>query len=99
MVKSAGCAAKLFPNILSEALSGLDWKTNENVLVGFEGKDDAGVYRINDKLALIHTTDFFTPIVDDPFDFGRIAAANAISDIYAMGGKPLMAISILKPLG
>jgi selenide,water dikinase len=95
MVKSAGCAAKLFPNILSEALSGLDWKTNENVLVGLEGKDDAGVYRINDKLALIHTTDFFTPVVDDPYVFGKIAAANSLSDVYAMGGVPINALNIV----
>ncbi|MBK6878290.1 MAG: hypothetical protein IPG99_18085 [Ignavibacteria bacterium] len=66
MVKAAGCAAKLFPNILSDALHDIDWLQNENVLVGFEGRDDAGVYKISDELALIHTTDFFTPVVDDP---------------------------------
>lgn len=95
MVTSAGCAAKIFPHILSEALKGIDWKTNENVLVGFEGKDDAGVYRINDELALIQTTDFFTPVVDDPYVFGQIAAANALSDVYAMGGTPLSALNIV----
>ena len=77
MVKTAGCAAKIFPNILSEALKGLEWTTNENVLVNFDGKDDAGVYKISDDLALIHTTDFFTPVVDDPYTFGQIAAANS----------------------
>lgn len=95
MVKSAGCAAKIFPHILSDALSGIDWPFNENVLVGFSGKDDAGVYRINDETALIQTTDFFTPVVDDPFTYGMIAAANALSDVYAMGGKPLCALNIV----
>ncbi|MCB0727918.1 MAG: selenide, water dikinase SelD [Ignavibacteriae bacterium] len=95
MVTSAGCAAKIFPDILSETLKDIKWATNENVLVGFEGKDDAGVYKINDKLALIHTTDFFTPVVDDPFIFGQIAAANALSDVYAMGGVPINALNIL----
>jgi selenide,water dikinase len=65
------------------------------VLVGFEGSDDAGVYRISDDLALVQTVDFFTPIVDDPFTFGRIAAANALSDVYAMGGRPLTAMNIV----
>ncbi len=95
MVTSAGCAAKIFPNILSDTLRDIKWPTNENVLVGFEGKDDAGVYRISDELALIHTTDFFTPVVDDPFIFGQIAAANSLSDVYAMGGKPINALNIL----
>ena len=95
MVTTAGCAAKIFPHILSDTLKGIDWKTNENVLVGFEGKDDAGVYKISDNLALIHTTDFFTPVVDDPYIFGQIAAANALSDVYAMGGVPINALNIL----
>lgn len=95
MVTSAGCAAKIFPHILSETLKDIEWSTNENVLVGFEGKDDAGVYKINDELALIHTTDFFTPVVDDPYLFGQIAAANALSDVYAMGGIPINALNIL----
>ncbi|MDZ4713583.1 MAG: selenide, water dikinase SelD [bacterium] len=95
MVTSAGCAAKIFPHILAETLKGIKWETNENVLVGFEGKDDAGVYKINDELALIHTTDFFTPVVDDPYTFGQIAAANALSDVYAMGGTPINALNIL----
>ena len=95
MVTSAGCAAKIFPHILSDALKGVTWPTNENVLVGFEGKDDAGVYKINDELALIHTTDFFTPVVDDPYTYGQIAATNALSDVYAMGGTPINALNIL----
>lgn len=95
LVKSAGCAAKIFPHILSEALSGINWYSNENVIVGFSGKDDAGVYKVNDELALIHTTDFFTPVVDDPFTFGQIAATNALSDIYAMGGTPINALNIV----
>ena len=68
---------------------------NENVLVGFDTADDAGVYRLSAKLALVQTVDFFTPIVDDPFTFGEIAAANSLSDVYAMGGKPLSALSIV----
>lgn len=95
MVTSAGCAAKIFPHILSDTLKDIDWPVNENVIVGFEGKDDAGVYKISDKLALIHTTDFFTPVVDDPYTFGQIAAANALSDVYAMGGIPINALNVL----
>ena len=95
LVKSAGCAAKIFPHILSETLSGIEWYSNKNVLIGFDGKDDAGVYKITDELALIHTTDFFTPVVDDPFTFGQIAATNALSDIYAMGGTPINALNIV----
>lgn len=73
----------------------LDFFKDKNVLVGYGTKDDAAVYDMGDGNGIISTTDFFMPIVDDPFDFGRIAATNAISDIYAMGGKPLMAIAIL----
>src|ERR1700685_2595567 len=68
---------------------------NPNVLVGFDTADDAGVYRLSASVALVQTVDFFTPIVDDPYLFGAIAAANALSDVYAMGGKPLTALSIL----
>ena len=95
MVSSAGCAAKIFPHILSEALNDIPWTTNENVIVGFSGKDDAGIYKLGENLAVIQTTDFFTPVVDDPFTFGQIAAANALSDIYAMGGVPLSALNIV----
>ena len=68
---------------------------NENVLVGFDTADDAGVYKLSPECALVQTVDFFTPIVDDPYTFGAIAAANALSDVYAMGGKPISALSIL----
>jgi selenide, water dikinase len=94
MVTSAGCAAKIFPFILSDALKDIKWYQDKNVMVGFSGSDDAGVYKINDNLALIHTTDFFTPVVDDPFTFGQIAAANSLSDVYAMGGSPINALNI-----
>jgi len=95
MVSSAGCAAKIFPFILSDTLKDIDWGTDKNVMVGFSGADDAGVYRISDDLALIHTTDFFTPVVDDPYVYGQVAAANSLSDVYAMGGKPLNALNIV----
>ncbi len=83
------------PGDLERALCGLAFPTDGNVLVGLERADDAGVYRINDDLALIQTVDFFTPIVDDPFAFGQIAAANALSDIYAMGGVPKTALNLV----
>jgi selenide,water dikinase len=79
---------------LREALSGLPLPVDPNLLVGFGGADDAGVYRLNDDTALVLTVDYFPPIVDDPFDFGRVAAANALSDVYAMGGRPLVALNI-----
>ena len=80
---------------MDQVLSRIPRVANENVLVGFETADDAGVYRLTPDLALVQTVDFFTPIVDDPFTFGAIAAANALSDVYAMGGRPLTALSIL----
>ena len=95
MAKAAGCAAKLNPAILESVLRKLPRQTNPNVLVGFETNDDAGVYLVNDGLALVQTVDFFTPIVDDPFLFGQIAAANALSDIYAMGGRPISSLSLV----
>jgi selenide,water dikinase len=91
----AGCAAKVQASELARALAGLPAPTDPNVLVGISTSDDAGVYRLSDELAMVQTVDFFTPIVDDPYDFGRIAAANAISDVYAMGGKPLTALNIV----
>ncbi len=94
-VKGAGCAAKLPPGDLDRALCGLDLPVDENLLVGLERADDAGVYRISDDLALVQTLDFFPPMVDDPFSFGRIAAANALSDVYAMGGTPKTAMNIV----
>jgi len=94
-VKAAGCAAKLSPGVLDTVLRRLPRQTDANVLVGFETNDDAGVYRLSAGLALVQTVDFFTPIVDDPFSFGQIAAANALSDVYAMGGRPISALSIV----
>ncbi len=92
----AGCGCKISPKMLDEILSDTSFSFSDpNLLVGNQTKDDAAVYALNDQTAIISTTDFFMPIVDDPFDFGAIAATNAISDIYAMGGEPIMAISIL----
>ena len=92
----AGCGCKISPKNLDIILKANTEKLfDPNLLVGFDTKDDAAVYAINETQAVISTTDFFMPIVDDAFDFGRIAATNAISDIYAMGGKPTMAIAIL----
>jgi len=92
----AGCGCKIAPNELEKILKGSKSQhIYEHLLVGNESKDDAAVFDIGDGKAIISTTDFFTPIVDDPYDFGRIAATNAISDIYAMGGSPVMAIAIL----
>ncbi len=92
----AGCGCKISPKVLDEILSHQEEKVFfENLLVGNEERDDAAVFDLGDGTAVISTTDFFMPIVDDPADFGRIASVNAISDIYAMGGQPLMAIAIL----
>jgi selenide,water dikinase len=92
----AGCGCKIAPKVLDEILSGQSpMPKDPNLLVGNDKRDDAAVYALDNETAIISTTDFFMPIVDDPFDFGAIAATNAISDIYAMGGKPLLAISIL----
>jgi len=90
----AGCAAKLSQQALLQALRGLPVRKDRNLLIGSATGDDAGVYRIDRDRALVQTTDFFTPIVDDPFDFGQIAAANALSDVYAMGGRPLTALNL-----
>jgi selenide,water dikinase len=95
MVKAAGCAAKLSPGILDSILRGLPAPTDPNVLVGFGTNDDAGVYQLEENLAIVQTVDFFTPIADDPFVFGQIAATNALSDIYAMGGRPISALSLV----
>ncbi len=92
----AGCGCKIAPNVLQSMLeSSVEVPINNNLLVGNSSRDDAAVYDLGNGSALISTTDFFLPIVDDPVDFGRIASANALSDVYAMGGKPLVAISIL----
>ena len=101
LAHGGGCGCKLAPAVLQELLSRLPAAAAfPQLLVGTETGDDAAAYRLNDSQALIATTDFFTPIVDDPHDFGRIAAANALSDIYAMGGVPIMALALLgMPLG
>jgi selenide,water dikinase len=91
-----GCGCKIAPAVLSEILAQTPARgLPKDLLVGIESSDDAAVYRLNDEQAIVATTDFFTPIVDDPYDFGRIAAANAISDIYAMGGRPIFALAIV----
>ncbi len=94
--KGAGCGCKIAPQVLEEILqSNVESFKDKNLLVGNSSKDDAAVYDLGNGSALISTTDFFMPIVDDAFDFGRVAAANSISDVYAMGGKPILAIAIL----
>jgi selenide, water dikinase len=90
-----GCAAKIGPGDLSNVLCGIDIPEDDNVLVGIKGFEDAGVYRVNDDTAIVQTLDFFTPVVDDPYAFGQIAAANALSDIYAMGARPVTALNIV----
>jgi len=95
MAKAAGCAAKLNPATLDAVLRKLPRQTDQSVLVGFDTNDDAGIYRLDDHLALVQTVDFFTPIVDDPHCFGEIAAANALSDVYAMGGRPISSLSVV----
>lgn len=91
-----GCGCKIAPGLLTEILKGgSGLPVPPELLVGIETSDDAAVYKLNDEQALIATTDFFTPIVDDPYDFGRIAATNAISDVYAMGGRPIMALALV----
>ncbi|MFT3719378.1 selenide, water dikinase SelD [Pseudorhodoferax sp.] len=92
-----GCGCKIAPGVLSEILrhQGGGLPVPPELLVGIETSDDAAVYRLNDQQALVATTDFFMPIVDDPFDFGRIAATNAISDVYAMGGRPILALALV----
>ena len=95
-----GCGCKIAPGLLSEILKGAAAATANfmippELMVGIETADDAAVYRLNDTQALIATTDFFMPIVDDPYDFGRIAATNAISDVYAMGGRPILALALV----
>jgi len=91
-----GCGCKIAPGVLAQILKGTAGMVMpKELLVGIETADDAAVYQLNDEQALIATTDFFMPIVDDPFDFGRIAATNAISDVYAMGGRPIMALALV----
>ncbi len=94
-VKAGGCASKLPAGSLRQVLSALPVQTNPDLLVGFDTSDDAGIYRIGPGQALVQTIDFFTPLVDDPFAFGQIAATNALSDVYAMGGRPLTALAVV----
>ncbi len=91
----AGCGCKLPAAALAPLLSGLPTNADPNLLVGFDTSDDAGVYRLREDLAIVQTVDFFTPIVDDPFDFGAIAATNALSDVYAMGATPVTALNLV----
>src|SRR3954468_20332395 len=95
LAKRTGCAAKHPPGFMLPLLGMLPAVTDPKVLVGSATADDAAVYQMSDDLALVLTTDFFTPIVDGPRDFGRVAAANALSDVYAMGGTPIAALSIV----
>ena len=95
LVESAGCASKISKAILDRVLRGLTFPDDPRVLVGAPAGDDAGVYRLNDDLALVQTVDVFSPSVDDPYTFGQIAAANSLSDVYAMGGRPITALSIV----
>jgi selenide,water dikinase len=95
MTKTAGCAAKIGPGTLAGVLEHLPKFHDPSLLVGIETSDDGAIYKVNEELALIQTLDFFTPVVDDPYTFGQIAAANALSDIYAMGGEPKVALNIV----
>ena len=101
MAHGGGCGCKLARAVLRDLLAGLPQaQAFPDLLVGSETADDDAVYRLTDDLALVATTDFFTPVMDDPFEFGRIAATNALSDIYAMDGTPILALALLgMPLG
>ncbi len=95
MVEYGGCSAKISPKQLEEILKVLPLPVDPKILVDIDTRDDAGVYKINDELALVLTTDFFPPVCSDPYEFGQIAAANSISDVYAMGGDPVLALNIM----
>ena len=95
LANCAGCGAKVGAGVLSQLLEGIRVHSDPNLLVGFDKSDDASVYRISDELALVQTVDFFPPIDDDPYTFGQIAATNALSDVYAMGGEPKLALNIM----
>jgi selenide,water dikinase len=95
MVEYGGCSSKISPKLLEEILKYLPLPKDPNILVDIDTHDDAGVYRVNDELALVFTTDFFPPVCSDPYEFGEIAAANSISDVYAMGGDPVLALNIM----
>ena len=95
MVEYGGCSAKISPKLLEEILKYLPLPKDPNILVDIDTHDDAGVYKVNDELALVLTTDFFPPVCSNPYEFGQIAAANSISDVYAMGGDPVLALNIM----
>jgi selenide, water dikinase len=95
MVEHGGCSAKISPKQLDAILKLLPLPVDPNILVDIDTQDDAGVYKVNDELALVLTTDFFPPVCSDPYEFGQIAAANSISDVYAMGGEPVVALNIM----
>ena len=95
LAKCAGCGAKVGAGILAQLLGDIRVRQDENLLVGFDKSDDASVYKVSDGLALVQTVDFFPPIADDPYTFGQIAATNALSDVYAMGGEPKLCLNIM----
>ena len=95
LTKCAGCGAKVGAGVLSQLLEGIRVHHDPNLLVGFDKSDDASVYKLSDELALVQTVDFFPPIADDPYLFGQIAATNALSDVYAMGGEPKLCLNIM----
>jgi len=95
LAKCAGCGAKVGAGVLAQLLDGIKLRYDPNLLVGFDKSDDASVYKVSDDLALVQTVDFFPPIADDPYLFGQIAATNALSDVYAMGGEPKLALNIM----
>ena len=96
LAHGGGCGCKLAPAVLRDILASIPaTAAYPNLMVGAETSDDAAVWRLNDSQALVATTDFFTPVVDDPYDFGRIAATNALSDVYAMGATPILALAIV----
>ena len=95
LAKCAGCGAKVGAGTLAKLLEGIRVRQDPNLLVGFDRSDDASVYKLSEDLALVQTVDFFPPIADDPYLFGQIAAANALSDVYAMGGEPKLCLNIM----
>ena len=95
MAACAGWASKLGPGDLQNILKNIPILNDKNLLIGFKNNDDAAVYKIDSKKSIVFTVDFFTPIVDDPVHYGRISACNSISDVYAMGGKPFLALNVI----
>ncbi len=95
LAKCAGCGAKVGAGVLTQLLEGIPVHRDENLLVGYDRSDDASVYKLSDEMALVQTVDFFPPIADDPYTYGAIAATNALSDVYAMGGEPKLALNIM----